>query len=84
MREVRNSRGSACGEAVEDERRPASTEGPKVLEPKAEGPKISEHKAEGGQHVSALPPLFLARFCEAWVHAGMCTVGVSLMERDKR
>lgn len=33
---------------------------------------------------SSSPPLFLARFCEAWVHAGMCTVGVSLMERDKR
>ena len=58
------------------------TEGPQVSEPKAEEPQVSEPRAE--EEVSLPPPLFLARFCEAWVHAGMCTIGVSLMERDKR
>ena len=70
----------------------SKTEGPQVSEPKTEGPQVSEPKAEEPQvsepraeeEVSLPPPLFLARFCEAWVHAGMCTIGVSLMERDKR
>ncbi len=29
-------------------------------------------------------PLYLARFCSAWVYAGMCTVGVSLLEKGRR
>ncbi len=29
-------------------------------------------------------PLFLARFHAAWVHAGMATVGVSLLEKQRR
>ena len=69
MHEGRNMPRGAL-EAVGDKRRPAS-------EPKAE-------EEPNSLKVSAPPPLFLARFCEAWVHAGICTVGVSLMERDKR
>lgn len=29
-------------------------------------------------------PPYLMRFCAAWVYAGMCTVGVSLLEKQKR
>ncbi|CAD7696975.1 unnamed protein product [Ostreobium quekettii] len=30
------------------------------------------------------PPLFLARFCSAWVHVGMATVGVSILEKRRQ
>lgn len=44
---------------------------------------------EAGTEPSAQPlplprPPYLMRFCAAWVYAGMCTVGVSLLEKQKR
>ena len=37
-----------------------------------------------GDDATDFRPLFLRRFCAAWVYTGMCCVGVSLLERDKK
>ena len=45
---------------------------------------------EGQQEPQILPvdhrklPLFLVRFCAAWVYAGMATVGVSILEKKRQ
>jgi hypothetical protein len=47
-------------------------------------PSAAAAAAASGYVPAGPPPLWLARFCAGWVHASLGTVGVSLLEKQKR